>query len=76
MKFTDTLGTISRLVFRSFTTIHMGCHVKVVTDHKLLVATVQEPLSKAPNRLQALLIPVLRPVKSDKIRQIKHVVRC
>ena len=33
-----------------------GRHVSVVTDHKLLVAIVTKPLSKAPKRLQALLL--------------------
>ena len=33
-----------------------GRHVSVVTDHKPLVAIVTKPLSKAPKRLQALLL--------------------
>lgn len=33
-----------------------GRHVHVITDHKPLVAIVKKPLSKAPRRLQALLL--------------------
>ena len=33
-----------------------GRHVEVVTDHKPLVAILSKPLSKAPKRLQSLIL--------------------
>ncbi len=37
-----------------------GRHVKVITDHKPLVSIVLKPLSKAPTRLQSLLLRTQR----------------
>jgi len=37
-----------------------GRHVQIITDHKPLVAIVSKPLSKAPKRLQSMILRTQR----------------